>query len=303
MAIESIQSNDLRTESAGSLYVVATPIGNLSDLSERMMQVLAKVRWVAAEDTRTTRVLLERAGSGATAFAAHRHNEPVAARRVLELLAGGDDVALVSDAGTPAVSDPGARIVDAVHQAGLRVIPIPGPSAALAMVSASGLVEGPFHFEGFLPTRKGDRDRRLSTLAHLRHPFVLFEAPHRIGETLAALEAACGADRQVAIGRELTKRFEEIHRCRATDALAWQQADPNRQRGEYVLVVAGAPASADDASGEAQDDPQAREAAMTLLRALLEELPPGRAVRVAVKATGWPRDRLYAMALEIGGAG
>ena len=300
------------SEVIGTLYVVATPIGNLSDLSERSMQVLRSVEWVAAEDTRTTRVLLDRVGSAARALAAHRHNERESAAGIVALLRKGHDVALVSDAGTPAVSDPGCRIVSAALSAGVRVVPVPGPSAAIAMISASGLSEGPFHFEGFLPSRPRARDARLERLARMPHPFVLFEAPHRIAETLPAIAACCGAERWIAIGRELTKKFEEIHRCQAGDAADWLAADPNRLRGEYVLVVApagaqpagaGPDSAAGDRAGEANAGEPGEDAATLdprkLLEALLEELPPSRAVRVATRATGLPHRQLYQLALEL----
>src|SRR5690606_16045893 len=216
----------------GSLYVVATPIGHLSDIGGRAAEVLRAVDVVAAEDTRTTRVLLEHLGAHPRTIAAHRHNEREAAQRIVAALAEGRSVALVSDAGTPAVSDPGARIVDDVRAAGHRVVPIPGPRAPIALIAASGLGEGPFHFEGFLPARAKARDERLAALARLPHPSVLFEAPHRIGATLAAIARLCGPGRRIAIGRELTKRFEEIHVCAAADALEWLDADPNRSRGE-----------------------------------------------------------------------
>lgn len=222
----------------GSLYVVATPIGNLSDLSQRAAATLRAADVVAAEDTRTTRVLLDHIGAKARLTAAHRHNEREAAERIVAWLREGQRVALVSDAGTPAVSDPGARIVAAVWRAGLRVVPVPGPSAPIALLSACGLVEGAFHFEGFLPARARGRDQRLAALAALPHPFVLFEAPHRIAQTLPAIAAACGPGRWLALGRELTKRFEEIHVCSAAQAIDWLQADANRERGEYVIVVA-----------------------------------------------------------------
>ena len=309
---EDIEGQDLRAAGSGTLYVVATPIGNLTDLSERSSQVLRQVQWVAAEDTRTTRVLLDRVGSQARTLAAHRHNERESAAGIVALLHKGQDLALVSDAGTPAISDPGARIVSAALAAGNRVVPIPGPSAAIAMVSASGLCEGPFHFEGFLPSRPRARDERLTALARMPHPFVLFEAPHRIEATLTAIAERCGADRWIAIGRELTKKFEEVHRCRTGEALSWLNADANRRRGEYVLVVAQQGVhpegtEAGDATG-ARAGSVARaesEAGCTdprrLLVALLEELPASRAARVASHATGLPRQALYRLALEISG--
>lgn len=309
----------------GSLYVVATPIGHLSDIGARAAEVLRTVDVVAAEDTRTSRVLLDRVGSHARPMAAHRHNEREAGERIVALLSQGRSVALVSDAGTPAVSDPGARIVAMVLRAGHRVVPVPGPSAPMALLSACGLVEGPFHFEGFLPTRPKALAARLSMLARMPHPFVLFEAPHRIARTLPAIAAACGDARWIALGRELTKRFEEIHVCRAVDAPAWLAADPNRERGEYVLVVAapdydplraatppdakgdegrGAAGAARRASAVAPPEvgPAGPEVVpvgvAALLAALLDTLPLSRAVKVAQRATGLPHRALYRMALE-----
>lgn len=303
--------------SVGSLYVVATPIGHLSDISARAAEVLRSVDVVAAEDTRTSRVLLDRVGSRARTLAAHRHNEREAGERIVALLKQGRNVALVSDAGTPAISDPGARIVSMVLRAGCRVVPIPGPSAPVALLSACGLVEGPFHFEGFLPTRARARAARLALLARMPHAFVLFEAPHRIAQAVPAIAAACGDARWIALGRELTKRFEEIHVCRAGEATGWLAADPDRERGEYVLVVAApdydpdarrlaakgpdddaaTPASDTACSGEAADGTATVEVA-ALLAALLEELPVSRAVRVAGRATGLPHRALYRMALD-----
>ncbi|ODS96900.1 MAG: 16S rRNA (cytidine(1402)-2'-O)-methyltransferase [Lautropia sp. SCN 69-89] len=305
----------------GTLYVVATPIGHLSDLGVRAAEVLREVDVVAAEDTRTSRVLLERIGSHARLMAAHRHNEREAGTKIVALLAEGRRVALVSDAGTPAVSDPGARIVAMALQAGFRVVPIPGPSAPIALLSACGLVEGPFHFEGFLPTRAKARDERLAALARMPHAFVLFEAPHRIAQTLPAIATACGDARWIAIGRELTKRFEEVHVCRAGEAAAWLAADPNRERGEYVLVVAASghdPLRAGDGEGKQPARAKAAEAgdsgegthapasasvdAESLLAALLDELPLSRAVKVAERATGLPHRTLYRLALAIDAA-
>jgi len=304
----------------GSLYVVATPIGHLADLGRRAAEVLRAVAVVAAEDTRTSRVLLEHVGSTARPMAAHRHNEREAGARIVELLDRGNDVALVSDAGTPAVSDPGARIVAMALRAGHRVVPIPGPSAPVALLSACGLVEGPFHFEGFLPARTGARDARLAVLARMPHPFVLFEAPHRIARTVPAIASACGPGRWIALGRELTKRFEEIHVCRAGEAVDWLAADPNRERGEYVLVVAapdydpqrhdtGATCSDSGCAEPSDDDPGAASGgadvrtvtieASTLLAALLEALPLSHAVRVAQRASGLPHRELYQMALAL----
>lgn len=303
--------------SAGSLYVVATPIGHLSDLSPRAAGILRTVDVVAAEDTRRSRVLLGHVGSPARTLSAHRHNEREAGARIVALLAQGRSVALVGDAGTPAISDPGARIVAMARAAGHRVVPVPGPSAPIALLSACGLVEGPFHFEGFLPARAAARDARLAVLARMPHAFVLFEAPHRIARTLAPLAQACGATRWIALGRELSKRFEEIEVCRAGDAAAWLAADPHRERGEFVLVVAAPgydprPAARDelpaaDTVPTALDrdpvPPEERGRASVeitaLLGALLADLPLSRAVKVAQHATGLPHRTLYQRALEI----
>ncbi|MCD6680609.1 MAG: 16S rRNA (cytidine(1402)-2'-O)-methyltransferase [Burkholderiaceae bacterium] len=279
----------------GSLYVVATPIGHLSDIGGRAADVLRGVDLVAAEDTRTTRVLLDHLGVHPQTMPAHRHNERAAAQRIVEALAAGRSVALVSDAGTPAVSDPGARIVDDVRAAGYRIVPVPGPSAPLALISASGLVEGPFHFEGFLPARERARDERLAELARMPHPFVLFEAPHRIAPTLAAIARLAGGGRRVAIGRELTKRFEEIHVCDVADARGWLDADENRLRGEYVLVVAAPSRTA--GSGDAVASDVVEVDVHALLSELLAEMPLSRAVRLAGRVTALPRRKLYAMAL------
>jgi 16S rRNA (cytidine1402-2'-O)-methyltransferase len=205
-------------------------------------------------------------------------------------------------------------------RAGHRVVPIPGPSAPVALLSACGLVEGPFHFEGFLPARTGARDARLAVLARMPHPFVLFEAPHRIARTVPAIASACGPGRWIALGRELTKRFEEIHVCRAGEAVDWLAADPNRERGEYVLVVAapdydpqrhdtGATCSDSGCAEPSDDDPGAASGgadvrtvtieASTLLAALLEALPLSHAVRVAQRASGLPHRELYQMALAL----
>ena len=273
--------------------------------------MLQKVDAVAAEDTRTSRPLLDRVGSRAKTIAAHRHNEREAAQRIVAMLREGLSVALITDAGTPAISDPGARVVSEVLDAGCRVVPVPGPSAPVAMLSACGMCEGAFHFEGFLPAKARARDARLAALAKLAHPFVLFEAPHRIAQTLPAIAAACGERRWVALGRELTKMFEEIHRCRAGEAPAWLAADANRERGEYVLVIAPAgwePGGVDaDRAGEDGAQPDEASAAKVevelpaLLDALLDELSPSRAARLAQRLSGRPHREVYALALERAG--
>ena len=308
---------------SGSLYVVATPIGNLSDLSQRAIQTLQMVKWIAAEDKRVSRVLLDRIGCGAPMLAVHAHNERGAAEHLLAKLQAGDDVALITDAGTPAISDPGAWVVATARGAGIRVIPIPGPSAPMTLLSVAGLPPGPFHFEGFLPPRGSARDQRLNRLklasAALGAHLVIFEAPHRIAKTLAALEAVFGAGQPLVIGRELTKKFEEVHHCTAAEAMAWLAERDERRRGEFVIAIA-APANAvpadghggaqarveagtSAAGGDAGADRQSALPVTDLLRRLLDELPLSRTVRLAQQITGQPHRELYALALSLKKAG
>lgn len=255
---------------------------------------------VAAEDTRVTRVLLRHVGSQARAISAHGHNARAAAAAVLEHLREGRTVALVSDAGTPAISDPGSAVVAAAHEAGFTVVPIPGPSAVATLLSAAGLSEAPFLFEGFLPARPKHRDERLDAVARAADAagaiLVLYEAPHRIAETLDAL-AARHAGRRIAIGRELTKTFEEVHRCLAEDAPAWLAARDERRRGEFVIAIDRAPADAGSAAPTGALEPQ------RLLQRLLQDLPTSRAVRLAQELTGLPHRDLYAQALALKAAG
>ncbi len=270
---------------AGALYVVATPIGNVADFTLRALWVLAHVQAIAAEDTRVTRHLLARYEIAAPEhglIAAHAHNEQAAAQRIVELLAQGARVALVTDAGTPAVSDPGARIVAAVRAAGHRVVPIPGPSSALAALSVAGFVEGAFHFIGFLPTGGRERTRALSEAALRGETFVCFEAPHRIADTLQALAAVLAPTRRVLVARELTKLHEETCVLPAAELPAWvQQHEP---RGEYVIVVEAAPKS----------DAQLDETTQRWMQALRDELPASRIAALAAKLTGVPRTQVYA---------
>lgn len=275
------------TIESGALYVVATPVGNLADLSERAREVLAGVAWVAAEDTRHSQPLLRHVGSRARLLAAHEHNEREAAARIVDLLTAGEAVALVSDAGTPGVSDPGARIVAAVRAAGHRVIPLPGPCAAVAALSASGFDDPHFLFYGFLPPRAAQRRQALQALRDQPWPVVFYEAPHRVLETVSDLAALFG-ERRLLIGRELTKLFETIAVLPLTEAAAWLQADPHRQKGEFVLAVGAAPAAAESGEGE------------RVLRLLLAEgLPVSQAARLAATISGAGRKELYDTALRL----
>ncbi|MDO8287261.1 MAG: 16S rRNA (cytidine(1402)-2'-O)-methyltransferase [Rhodoferax sp.] len=279
----------------GTLYVVATPIGNLADISLRALHVLGLVDAIACEDTRHTQSLLRAYGidkTGGQLIAVHQHNETQAAQTVLDLLRQGQRVAYVSDAGTPGISDPGARLVAAVRAQNLRAIPLPGASSIAALVSVAGLVEdepGGFVFVGFLPSKAGERDRSVLALATQERAVLLLEAPHRI-EALALALATLGA-RALTIGRELTKQFEEIATVSAQDFPAWLAQDANRLRGEFALVLHAIPATTE----VAQDT--------RVLKLLLEHLPLKTAVKLAADITGEPRNGLYqaALALKSGG--
>lgn len=271
-----------------ALYVVATPIGNLGDITLRALETLRGVDLVACEDTRHVRRLLDHHGIKVPTLALHQHNENEAAAKLIRLLEEGKRVALVSDAGTPGVSDPGARAVAAVRAAGFRVIPLPGPSAAIAAMSASGLVDQRFLFVGFLPAKVGARRTAIAELAAVDAALVFYEAPHRVMETVADLVELLGSPREIVIARELTKMFEQIERMPLAAAVAWLAADANHQRGEFVLVVSAPPPRAGmDAETE------------RVLVALLAELPVKQAAKLAAEITGQPKNALYARALEL----
>ncbi|MCW5636731.1 MAG: 16S rRNA (cytidine(1402)-2'-O)-methyltransferase [Rubrivivax sp.] len=277
---------------AGALYVVATPIGNLADITLRALHVLTRVDAVAAEDTRVAAALLAHYGIHKPLVALHAHNERAATAAVLERLARGESVALVSDAGTPAVSDPGAVLVAEAAAAGRRVVPLPGASSALAALAAAGDARASgFRFAGFLPARGAERQATLRALLDADDglALVLFEAPHRI-EALAAELAGHDADRTLTLARELTKQFESIVTMPARELPAWLGADAHRRRGEFVLVVhsrAARPVAADGVP----------EAARHALQVLLRELPLKQAAALAAEISGASRKALYALAL------
>ncbi|MBA2549369.1 MAG: 16S rRNA (cytidine(1402)-2'-O)-methyltransferase [Burkholderiaceae bacterium] len=275
----------------GSLYVVATPIGNAADITLRALWVLSQVDVIAAEDTRVTRPLLARFGIRTPLIAAHQHNEREVAQQVVERLGRNERVAIVTDAGTPALSDPGSWLVRAALGAGRRVIPIPGPSSVVAALSVSGLTPGPFVFAGFLPSGASERERALRLLAVDGKPFLLFEAPHRIADLIAMLSSALSPDRRVVLARELTKKFEAISVQRAVE-LATLSVE---ERGEYVVLVDAAADAEPKDSDPADIDP----AVARWLAALLEELPPARAAAIAAKASGQPKSAMYALALQL----
>ena len=278
---------------APALYIVATPIGNLADLTLRGLHVLALVDAIACEDTRHSAALLRHFALAKPLIAVHEHNEREAAGSVLARLANGERVAYVSDAGTPAVSDPGAALVAATQRAGFRVVPVPGASSALAALSVAGDAgSSGFVFVGFLPARGGERSEALGALARAPATHILFEAPHRIEALADALGALC-PDRQTTICRELTKQFETIATMPASALAAWLGADPNRGRGEFVVVL-HALASTDAATSAAAHD--------GVLAPLLAALPLKQAVALAAEISGAPRNALYARALALKGA-
>ncbi len=274
---------------ASTLYVVATPIGNLADISLRALHVLSRADVVACEDTRHTQQMLRAYGldrPGSQLLAVHQHNEAQASEAVIALLAQGQRVVYVSDAGTPAISDPGARLVDAVRHAHFRVLPLPGASSVTTALSASGMTgEQGFVFSGFLPSKAGERQQAVQALAQESRAVVLLEAPHRI-EALAAALAVLGT-RRITVGRELTKQYEQIETLAAQDLPNWLSEKPERQRGEFVLVLHDAPVS--DSSGEG----------LRVLQLLLPELPLKTAVKLAAEITGESKNVLYEQALAL----
>ena len=274
---------------ASTLYVVATPIGNLADISLRALHVLGRVDVVACEDTRHTQQLLRAYGldrPGSQLLAVHQHNEAEAAHNVLERLGQGQRVAYVSDAGTPAISDPGARLVAAVRQAGFRVMPLPGASSVTTALSAAGMTgDSGFVFAGFLSSKATERQLAVQQLAQESRAVVLLEAPHRI-EALAQALAVLGP-RRITLGRELTKQFEQIETLPAQDLSAWLAKKPERLRGEFVLVLHDAPV--DETAGEG----------LRVLQLLLPELPLKTAVKLAAEISGESKNTLYDLALAL----
>jgi 16S rRNA (cytidine1402-2'-O)-methyltransferase len=276
--------------SNGLLYVVATPIGNLSDITLRALEILKSVDAIAAEDTRHTSGLLSHFGIAKKLIAVHEHNEHQSAEKLLALLLAGQNIALVTDAGTPAVSDPGAIVVDLVRKAGVKVVPIPGASAVIAALSASGIAQNGFLFYGFLPASGSARRKALEILKAQTVTLVFYEAPHRIIESVVDMAAVLGADRRITIAREITKTFETIYSCELSKAEAWLQADANQQRGEFVLLVEAA------ATKDAAEIP---EDTVRVLKLLLADLPLKQAVQLATEITGEKKNVLYELALSL----
>jgi 16S rRNA (cytidine1402-2'-O)-methyltransferase len=273
---------------AGVLYVVATPIGNLADVSQRALDVLAAVNIIAAEDTRHSGRLLQQYQINTKILALHDHNERDRAPDVVARLAQGKSVALISDAGTPLISDPGYHLVRLAREQGFRVVPVPGASAMLAALSAAGLPSDRFGFEGFLPSKGAARKKRLETMAAESRTLIFYEAPHRILDTLADMAEVFGTERHVVIARELTKTFETIRGDAVGALLEWVKSDPDQQKGEMVLLVKGLDVEPGDSN---------EQEAQRILKIMLEELPLSQASSLAAKITGIRKKPLYQLGL------
>lgn len=274
----------------GILYVVATPIGNLADMTMRAIETLKQVDVIAAEDTRHSAGLLRHFGIHKKLIAVHEHNEQQSAQLLLQRIQQGESIALITDAGTPGISDPGAVVVDALVLQGVKVVPIPGVSAVIAALSASGITHDAFLFVGFLPASGSQRRKKLESLQAVDATLVFYEAPHRIVDCVNDLMLVLGAERRITIARELTKTFETIHRSYLAEAASWLQQDANQQRGEFVLLVEALPyKEAADVSQEAE----------RVLRLLLDALPLKQAAKLASDITGAKKNALYELALTL----
>jgi 16S rRNA (cytidine1402-2'-O)-methyltransferase len=272
------------------LYVVATPIGNLQDISVRALEVLRSVTLIAAEDTRHSKKLLGHYGIGTPLLAVHEHNEREVTDKLLRRLSGGNDIALVADAGTPLISDPGFYLVRAARQAKLRVVPVPGPSALIAALSVAGLPSDRFAFEGFLPSKQAARRQRLQALATVTATLVFYESSHRICDSLRDMADCFGGEREASVARELTKTFETIMHDTLNGLVERVSSDADQQKGEFVVLVQGAPARE-----RAVIDTESER----LLTVLLSELPLKQAAGLAARITGLSKNALYEHGLKI----
>jgi 16S rRNA (cytidine1402-2'-O)-methyltransferase len=280
---------NIHVKMPGKLYVVATPIGNLQDISSRAVQVLSSVSVIAAEDTRHSKKLLAHYGVGTRLVALHEHNEKHMAGKIIQQLEQGDDVALISDAGTPLISDPGYLLVRSAHAAGIDVVAVPGPAALTAALSIAGLPTDRFYFEGFLPAKQAARRVRLQALQSMPVTLVFYESSHRISESLADMADCLGDERTATVARELTKIHETARHGTLAELCEWVSSNANRQKGEFVVLVHGRQVET------AVLDEQARHT----LQVLLEELPLKRAAALAAKITGISKNTLYDCGLEL----
>jgi len=274
----------------GILYVVATPIGNLADITLRAIETLKQVDVIAAEDTRHSARLLNHFGISKRLIAVHEHNEQQSAQALLQRIISGESVALVTDAGTPGISDPGAVVVDVLREQGVKVVPVPGVSALITALSVSGITQNGFVFVGFLPASGSQRRKQLEHLKNQSTTLVFYEAPHRIVECVTDMANILGGDRRVVIARELTKAYETFHRCALGEAKAWLESDANQQRGEFVLLVEALPFREAEALSEE---------AVRILKVLLAELPLKQAVKLAADITNTKKNDLYELALTL----
>ena len=274
----------------GCLYIVSTPIGNLADISLRALEILKSVDLIAAEDTRHSQQLLNFYGIKTPCVSLHEHNEQQRIAELLPQLQAGKRIALIADAGTPLISDPGSRLVHALHQAHIPMSPVAGACAAISALVVSGLPSDRFVFEGFLPAKGAARQKRLTELAAETRTIIFYEAPHRIAELLAQLISICGSERLATVARELTKTFETIRHDHVSALRRWVEEDANQRKGEFVVILQGAPPVAEKNAGEQE--------LQRILPILLAELPLKQAVTLAAQITGQKRNRIYSLALK-----
>lgn len=272
-----------------TLYIVATPIGNLADMSARAIEILKSVDIIAAEDTRHSRYLLDHFAINTPCLSLHNFNEQQRSSQLLAQLQQGKSIALISDAGTPLISDPGYHLVKSARECGIKIIPIPGPCAAITALSAAGLPTDRFVFEGFLPAKKSARLHALEQVKEETRTLIFYEAPHRIIELLETMITVLGSEREVVIARELTKLFETIKAGTLAEILTWIKADNNQQKGEFVVLV----------KGTAEKKPDTEKQLLNILNVLLSELPMSQAVTLAAKITGEKKNKIYELALEL----
>ncbi len=277
-----------KAERPGKLYVVATPIGNLSDITNRALETLESVELIAAEDTRHSKTLLQHYGIKTAMLSLHEHNESSRIEQIIGLLQAGSSVALISDAGTPLISDPGSRLLQAVHEAGLQPVPMPGPSAVSTMLSVAGQPVERFCFEGFLSSKPAARRKQLESLVTETRTLVFYESSHRISESLQDMKDAFGDSRPCTVGRELTKRFESLYRGTLAEVLLTMEQDENSGRGEFVVVIAGAEENPD----------KSIEQGRSMMNVLLTELSVSQAASLAARMSGARKKVLYEYGLE-----